>query len=102
MGYRTRRTAIAMVILGLAAWASGASAGAPRLLALGGDGAYLEDTRSPLRWYGSLVDHAGLATFETGYFDEHGYMDRASLALQYFRRSHGVAAEHQGSHLGLG
>lgn len=54
---------IALIILILAA-SSPAVATTARVLGLGGDGHYLEDTTGVLRWYGSLVDHPDLATLE--------------------------------------
>ena len=69
----TRRTVMIVAVLVASVWAAVASAGAPRLLALGGDGTYLEDTRGVLRWYGSLVDHPNLVTLESGLFDGYGY-----------------------------
>ena len=61
---------LALLILLLPAIAHGTAA---RLLALGGDGSYLEDNRGVLRWYGSTVDHAGQAQVESGVFNEEGY-----------------------------
>jgi hypothetical protein len=43
---------------------SPAAATSARVLALGGDGAYLEDATGVLRWYGSLGDYPDLATLE--------------------------------------
>lgn len=64
-----KRILIALVLL-LPTLALGSSA---RLLALGGDGAYLEDDGGVLRWYGSAVDHAGYARLESGLFNQDGY-----------------------------
>ncbi|MCP4571629.1 MAG: hypothetical protein GY838_04700 [bacterium] len=55
------------------ATAAAATAATPRVQALGGDGAYLEDAGNVLRWSGSLADHAGRAAVGTGTFDGHGY-----------------------------
>jgi len=62
---------LALMILLLPATVHGSAA---RLLALGGDGSYLEDNRGVLRWYGSVVDHAGYAQIESGLFDQDGYL----------------------------
>lgn len=62
---------LAICLLLTAATAAGAAT--PRVQALGGDGAYLEDAGNVLRWSGSLADHAGRATFGTGTFDGRGY-----------------------------
>ncbi len=61
------------ILAALLAVASLASAATPRVQALGGDGAYLEDAGNVLRWSGSLADHAGRATVGTGTFDGNGY-----------------------------
>ncbi len=54
--------------------ASVALASSPRLLALGGNGAYLEDAVNTRVWYGTLVDHGGWVAVESGVFDQHdGY-----------------------------
>ena len=62
---------LALTILLLPAAVHGSAA---RLLALGGDGSYLEDNRGVLRWYGSAVDHAGYAQVDSGLFDQDGYL----------------------------
>jgi hypothetical protein len=93
----TGRSRLALLVVLVAVWSTAATAGAPRLLALGGDGAYLEDSRGVLRWYGTLVDYAGMATVESGYFNEDGYL-RYPDGLNRFRTS-GPAA---GVHVALG
>lgn len=67
--FRLLTVAIACVCTATAALASG-----PRLLALGGDGAYLEDARNARVWYGTLVDHGGWVALESGIFEQNdGY-----------------------------
>jgi len=61
------------ILAALLAAASLAAAATPRVQALGGDGAYVEDAGNVLRWSGSLADHAGRATVGTGTFDGSGY-----------------------------
>jgi hypothetical protein len=71
---RTASTRWALALVALALLPASASASSARLLALGGDGSYVEDTRGVLRWYGSLLDHAGHAQLESGLFSQDGYL----------------------------
>jgi hypothetical protein len=65
---------IRLLTISLVLAAAGAAiAATPRVQALGGDGAYLEDTGNVLRWSGSLTDHDGRCTVASGTFDGDGY-----------------------------
>lgn len=76
----------------LLAAAGTAAAATPRVQALGGDGAYLEDAGNVLVWSGSLADHANRLTVASGVFDGRGYP-----------RSHGAASGPWcGAQIGMG
>ena len=69
-----RRPGLLLVFLLVACASTAALASSTRLIALGGDGAYLEDAVNARVWYGSLVDHGGWVAAESGAFEQHdGY-----------------------------
>ena len=75
--------------------AAPALASSPRLFALGGDGAYLEDAVNARAWYGSLADHGGWIAVESGVYEQYDGYARDVAG----RRATGPAA---GLHLPLG
>lgn len=79
----------------LAGAARPAVASDPRLFALGGDGAFLEDAAGVRAWYGGLVEHGGWLAVQTGTFGNYGGYPRDATGW----RAAGPAA---GVHLPLG